>query len=71
MNQFTQLFNSLPPPNQQQFPGQPPQQQQQQQGGGGIGGAQGVDSLTQQLEYSFIDIPDLISLSEEEEVRPC
>ena len=30
-----------------------------------------IDSLTQQLEYSFIDIPDLISLSEEEEVRPC
>ncbi|KAL4420844.1 hypothetical protein ABPG75_010500 [Micractinium tetrahymenae] len=59
-SQFTQFFNSAAPSSQFPAPGAPP-------AASGQPPNPGVDQLTNQLEYSFIDIPDLISLSDEEE----
>ncbi|PSC71414.1 hypothetical protein C2E20_5305 [Micractinium conductrix] len=72
-NQFNQFFNHLAPqaPNQQQF-GQPGPAPPAGAGAGAAragGGSPGVDQLANQLELSFIDIPELISLSDEEEEK--
>lgn len=62
-SQFTQFFNGAAA-NTQQFPtpgaAAPPAP-------AGPPAQPSVDQLTNALEYSFIDIPDLISLSDEEE----
>ncbi|GAB4819980.1 hypothetical protein N2152v2_007026 [Parachlorella kessleri] len=59
-NQFCQFFNSAAPQQQPAFPtSQPPQR------------SPGVDALVDNLEYSFIDIPELVGEDDDECVEPA